>query len=41
MAIDPIDVVWHYQIDLRGRALLELLRGSIEHRTGIKLTAMG
>lgn len=38
---DPIGIVWHYTLELRGRALLELLCSSIERHTDLKLTGVG
>lgn len=38
---DPIGIVWHYTLELRGRALLKVLCSSIERHTVLKLSAVG
>lgn len=38
---DPIGIVWHYTLELRGRALLRLLCSSIGRQTDLKLSGVG
>lgn len=38
---DPIGIVWHYTLELRGAALLKLLCSSIRRQTDLKLSGVG